>query len=303
MTRMCSLSFLKGWLPVLLFSFFFSCDKKEDPVPKLNTTKPEFYVPTVISDQENYTATMFSSANDTVFLMLNGGPVSELDDTQYEFVFETFNQYAEPDFNVESLLQANMINPTIWQEGKKFTYEFAKAENENSIKLIEMVVKKFKEQNKKVFLIGHSFGAFLLKKLLLQGSASTLNSVEKIIIMGSRLNHDPTAIEHLKNGTPCGYDNGQFACGDPLTEDDEFVRQKLSLDIMYAQYSEKVPVQHLSKVIFVYGNTDEQGALSAEEQSFLTSNQATLLLWEEEGHSSYLFKEELVREILSKIRE
>jgi hypothetical protein len=121
--------------------------------------------------------------------------------------------------------------------------------------------------------------------------------------MGSRLNDDEKIIESLINGTPCGYEDGLFACGDPIEENDEYTRQKLALDIFSTSYTDKINPNYMSKVVYVYGNKDEQGVMSDKEKNFIQDNKGGLLLWNQENHTSYLNNSDLIKEILNAIRK
>ena len=79
-----------------------------------------------------------------------------------------------------------------------FNYEDAQKETKLSLEIVRRVVQHFDKQNKVVYLIGHSYGAFLLQKVI----ADFGNIAERYAVLNCRLKMEEIVWKNFKEGKP-----------------------------------------------------------------------------------------------------
>lgn len=249
-------------LAISLLVVFSSC-KKEDKV----------YIETVLpaNDMELFQAIGNTNA-DSVLIFLQGGPVYELETNDNDL--DAFTN--STNFLKVYVQQVQTLNPGL--KDVAITFEQAIKENAISTEIIHRVVKHFKDQGKKVYIIGHSYGAFLAANYL----AVYGNEADKIAILAGRLDMPQVVWEGFRDGTIYDFPDGVTpALADPNAEGGIFTdvtARRLAAGLGMNRYTSLLANKDLTKVIYAYSTKDiPVGSLNAAETSFLVSKNATVL--------------------------
>lgn len=191
-----------SYYPLLLFIFLAtSCAKnKDNKTPNDNTTD---YVETLVPEniEELYDA-FGNSASDTVWVFLQNGPK-----TEKKFPLET--EETNP-IKFDFFLDDYRVYPNEIQhlnEGIKtftnFSFENARNEVELTVAIVDDIVQHFKSQNKRVYLIGHAYGGFLIQKYL----ASYDSIADGNALLNTRLNMDEIVWKNYNLGKTSYFDS------------------------------------------------------------------------------------------------
>jgi len=169
--------------------------------------------------------------------------------------------------------------------------EQADLENKVSVEMLDRVIKDFKSKGKKVFVIGHSFGGFLVTKYIAEKGNTT---ADKFLIMAARLEMQPEVPANFLQGKPYYFLNGTTPKEEDRTdaiEDYDEIKEScpsvLSLlgTIGGERFSSKITTQNLSNVIYVFAKDDEQtGGLLTTEKTFLNDRMVKVMEINTGGH-------------------
>jgi len=165
------------------------------------------------------------------------------------------------------------------------TFEMAKYYDMKTTRMLKDAVVYFKAKGKKVYVIGISFGAFVVEQML----ASYGNIADGYVLIVGRLNMPDEVWKAFAEGEFKGFQDGTTVIdldgaqqagmgGDGAPE--VLVRNmaKLAAGFGYHRYIRLLKDIDLSNVVYVYGKQDEQvGALTKQEIDFLTMKNVTIL--------------------------
>jgi len=214
------------------------------------------------------------STKNTVAIFLQGGPKNELSfktngKSQWRYL-PNFDDYYQI-----HLHQANTLNPDMFRYDGEFTMEMARKEVDNTSEMLYRSIKYFKERGKTVYVMGHSYGAFIIPHYL-----STRPSLaDKYVIVSGRIEDPKNAVEAHKKGY-----NGIYKDGVTFVSEEEkdfsdydendmryYVgKQRLKAAIGEILYSETLKNIDLAGSIYIYTATDERvGGLTEKEKNFL----------------------------------
>ncbi len=210
--------------------------------------------------------------SDTVIVNTQGGPMPELLEDEFAEVF------AGVDLNeafVVNVHQAHTLHPEKIAQGV-ITFEEAIACDAESTKILAEVVNEFLRENKRVYVVGISFGAWMVQDLLAtQGSVA-----DGYLILVGRLDMTVEIWKSFSKGGSGYFENGV----DPVIEDAEasdgqeigpreYAQQnlpKIAAGLGHKRYTSLLKDVDLSKVTYIYGKSDEAvGRLSDSELDFL----------------------------------
>ena len=237
--------------------------------------------------------------SDTVSIYLQGGPIPVLDFTfNNDSILNEFPGHRN--YKRIYLHQAQTINSTIVNSGDKFTFEMAKEEGRISAEMLYRTVKYFKDKNKVVFVISHSFGSFIVPEFL----STKPNIADKIVIMAGRLDMNDEIWKSFSIGGAGGFDKDAIT---PFTKKNNVpffinhkIRQKVSTmskvaaGLGYNRFTQRLQSIDLSNVLYVFGTKDVTvGTLNNEEKSFLKDAKAYLL--EVDGDHSSVFHPDVLK--------
>ncbi len=214
------------------------------------------------------------STKTIVAVFLQGGPKDELSfkkdgKSQWRYL-PNFHDYYQI-----HLHQANTLNPDMFHYDGEFTMEMARKEVDNTSEMLYRSIKYFKDRGKTVYVMGHSYGAFIIPHYL-----STRPSLaDKYVIISGRIDDPKNAVEAHKKGYNGIYKDGVSFVSEEgknfseYGEDDMkyYVgKQRLKAAIGEIPYSKLLRNVDLKGSIYVYATTDDRvGGLSEKEQNFL----------------------------------
>ena len=239
---------------------------------------------------------------DTVWLFSQGGPATALDSSDLtEF----------PGHGTRLLVnvhQVQTLNPGLIEDTRLDSVARVQAEMDVSVEILDRVIRHFKAQGKRVVVLSHSFGSFIVPRYLaLKGPGAA----DRYVIMAGRLDIELTMYEnrlsklHDASTLAWFYEGGttltRFDQGaGPINPDpdappvDSVLPRSVRMQAVFQgalgkhRYTQLLAGTDLSKVIYAYGTTDEAvGRLTGAEVTFLESRGAEVLAVEG-GHGSML---------------
>lgn len=260
---------------------------KDNTKEETKTTTSSFKATVIPSEIERLYEEKGNNASDTVWVYIQGGPTVErgydLDD--YDDSGTPLFPFFDDDLRVYPF-QAQNLNPEI-ETAKEFTFEDAKIESSTTVEIVKKVVEHFKNQNKVVYLIGHSYGSFVVNEVL----AKYGNIARKTISLNGRLNIEKELWEGFSRGEEWLYDDkGEnpriYSKGNERGILDQNM-SKIAAGLGFNRYTEKLKNTDLSDVIFVTSQNDPfVGDFTAEAIEFADQNAETLITLKEAGHSA-----------------
>ncbi|MBT3187571.1 MAG: hypothetical protein HN335_01100 [Anaerolineae bacterium] len=219
--------------------------------------------------------------SDVVIIYVQGGPVPTLDTQEFAGTFAAVNQ---ADVYLVDVHQTQTLAPHHFTK-REISFDEAKVFDTESTQILADVVSHFKNAGKQVYVVGVSFGAFLVQNLL----AAQGNVADGYLIVVGRLDMPAEVWQPFSEGRMVGFVDGVTI--KPVSADEagmgggsEFVdgnMAKLAAGLGHKRYTELLANIDLSNVIYIYGKTDEQvGRLLEAEMTFLESKGTTVLVGE-----------------------
>ena len=185
--------------------------------------------------------------------------------------------------------QAQTINPAPFTAAD-ITFDEAKAADGESVEVLAALVDHFQAQGKTVYVVGISFGAFMVQELL----ATQGNVAEGYLIANGRLDMPPTIWTVFAEGRTVGFVDG-VEIEDPRTGGHEPAPEgtvplqrnmaRLAAGLGHYRYTERLAGVDMTNVVYFSGTLDEQvGRLSDAEVAFLAERGADVVQYDG-GHS------------------
>jgi hypothetical protein len=267
---------------ILLLIFISSCNKDDDPVTPQEepvTPQEEEYQSTQIS--ENITELFVTSGNasgDTVWLYEQGGPSKELNNDLD--AFPNWDNYL-----IASVHQVLTYNNGLYD--KDLTVSQGEQETDVNTEILQKVIQHFKGQGKTVFVIGHSYGAFVVTRYLSDKSSAL---ADKYVILAGRLDIQQTLFEGLINKQYYYFPEFTTPVLHPTTQPISNIDSTelfLGGIIMKPRYTQELSDKDLTKVIYAFANDDGSvGRLTSDEKNFLISKSVQVVEIETGDHSA-----------------
>ena len=265
------------------------------------TAAPEPTEPAAPSGLEGIYGSFGNPDADTVVVVTQGGPVTFLLGPE-ELVEETGLLNPEQ-VQLVSVHQAQTLDPEPFIAAD-ISFDEAKAADAESVAMLADVVAHFKDQGKTVYVVGFSFGAFMVQELLaVQG-----NIADGYLIKVGRIDMPEEVWTEFSEGRAVGFIDGveivkfgiaEAGMGGETPEADRNMA-RLAAGLGHKRYSQLLADIDLSNVVYVYGDTDEQvGRLSDAEVAFLESRSATVIEYQG-GHAT---PAEVTQDAISRLLE
>jgi len=209
-----------------------------------------------------------------VIINAQGGPDTLLSKYEVDLIFEDVDT---TDLLAVNVHQAQSLNPSILK-GNDLTLDQAVTHNAESIETLDRVIKYFKAQERTVYIVGASFGAFVAQEFI---AKKGINVADKYLIMIGRLDINDVMWQAMAEGKIGVFDNGITPRISPTPEMDVIERNlnRIAAGLGMNRYTQELnAIEDLSKVTYVYGATDIfVGRLTAEEVAFLESKNANVI--------------------------
>ncbi len=254
-------------LIAFLSIFIYSCSNDDDGQP----TDVIKELPQDIKDLIYFTGDEKAS---TVLISVPGGPSTEFGTDLVDYISATFNT---TDILNVTVHQAQTINPDI-VSGNDITLDQAVTFNTESIETLFKVIKYFKDQDRVVYVLGVSFGAFITQELIAKNG---IDSADKYLIISSRLDMNDVIWQGAAEGREGGFENGitPIVKEEPDPNVMERNLNRIFAGLVKNRYTQLFnPITDLSSLTYIYGTTDDAvGSLTAEEVKFLESRNTNII--------------------------
>ncbi len=216
---------------------------------------------------------------DVVVVNAQGGPTPQLETGEFAGIFGSVDDESVLVLNVH---QVQTLDPDRFTAAD-LTFDEAITADQESVALLAAVVDEFQGQGKLVYVVGISFGAFIVQELLVtQG-----NVADGYLIEVGRLAMPDEVWMEFAEGRFAGFADGTDVLPVPIEEagmgagspagDRNMAR--LAAGLGQRRYLELLNNIDLSNVIYAYGETDEQvGRLTDAEVEFLNDHDAMVLV-------------------------
>lgn len=217
--------------------------------------------------------------NKEAFIYVQGGP-------NYVLFSDSFNPLLEIE-NSENLLkiypqQSQIINTSAFAAKPTLTKEQALYELKQSVELLSRTITYFKNRDKKVYVVCHSYGSEIGLEYLL----NKVNKADKFVLMGLNLDMDLKNIDAIKKGKIIVWEDGV----NPMEQDpfpsflmktslkEKFTNMSMLMLNGEKRFTELLSDVNLSNVIYVYGENDASvGRPKQHEIDFLKSKNVEVI--------------------------
>ena len=264
------------FLFIFTMSILVSCSKEDD----INPFAPIANIATFHGNLDS----------DNVIIHVQGGPNAELDDDAIRNRISISNSASTLHVNVH---QVQTLSPDIFSSSE-ISFAQTPDYHTQNVSNLKRVIDYFREQNNRIYIVGASFGGFLIQELI---SVHGIDIADGYAIFVSRLDIDEETWMAFSQGyyKRYYYDNeGNFSIENEINPPpvlNEFIRKNMAIlaaGLGQHRYTEKLTdIQNLSKITYYYGDRDEAvGPLSSEELEFLNGKGAHVVLDEGGDHSS-----------------
>lgn len=213
-------------------------------------------------------------SSDVVLINVQNGPSNTLATNDLKALLQRTDR--DNDFFIFNLHQQQTLAPN--QFSNEITFEAAKNANQKSVDLLVQTIQYFKAQDKKVYVLGIAYGAYLVQELLVREGT---NLADQYLLMASRLDMPDLIWEAYSEGNTGGFIDGNTPfTGAPSTlTSTEKNHNKLFAGLAFKRYTvELAKYNDLTNVTYCFGTMDEfVGRLTPNEQALLITRQANLL--------------------------
>lgn len=216
--------------------------------------------------------------SDTILLIAQGGPIPVLLKDDLRPLLKGLNPNA---IQVANVAQTQTLEQNRFTQ-QPVTFEEAKEADARTVEILADTVQWFKNQNKKVYVAGFSFGAFVVQDLL----ATQGNIADGYLIMVGRLDMPDEVWQEFAQGRMVGFKDGVTivptdAEGAGMGGEGAYTNEnmaKLAAGLAYQRYTDLLDDVPMDNVIYVYGKLDDQvGRLTDDELAFLNGKNVNVI--------------------------
>ena len=243
-------------------------------------------LPTNVSE---HMVVLGNTNSETILINTQGGPMTSLQMYEYLYMIHQAGILPKDSLLFVNVHQYQTLRTKEFETGL-INYEDAKKFDEESTKYLAETVKYFKNKDRKVVVLGISFGAFVVEDLLTNYEPIA----DKYIIVVGRLDMPEEVWTAFSKGNYVGF---KYKKGVPHIE--KFTAKEagmgggnsigdkntsiLAAGLGYKRFTVLLKDKDLSKVEYVYGTKDDQvGRLSSKEINFLQSKGITPIKYEKD---------------------
>ncbi|RMA58017.1 hypothetical protein [Ulvibacter antarcticus] len=270
---------MKSFLTIIISISLFLSASIATSQPINQTLNTNFSYPETIlpSDTTKLWLAEGDPTNQIVTIFLQGGPKDDLDfETRKKSSWRYLPEYDK--YYAIHLHQSNTLNPAMFAYDCDFTMAMARKEVDNSSEILYRAIKHFKDLDKTVYVMGHSYGAFIIPHYL----ATRPSIADKYFIISGRIDDPKVVVKAHKKGFNGIYKNGVTFISDEGAKDYSdyngwalkyyIAKQRIKAAIGEISYSKALKNVDLSDVTYIYNpNDDRVGGLTESELEFLNS--------------------------------
>ena len=218
---------------------------------------------------------------DTVWIFEQGGPAHEISN---DVLFAFLRFRGHEDIHLVQAHQTLTLNPRLAARHARLSLANLQAEVDVSVEVLRRVVDHFKAQDKRVVVVGYSYGSFLVARYLaLHGP----DGADRYLLMAGRLDMPPKFVNGALAGMIYHFPNAvdpELSDRRPTT-DRESIKLRIAGATFRDRYTERLSGTDLRKAIYVYATADTVvGRLAEPELRFLQKNEATVIPGEGANH-------------------
>ena len=229
--------------------------------------------------------TVGDSAAPTVVVLAQGGPLPSLVPAG-----ELTTRLGVLDLEQVLLVhvhQAQTVDPMAFAAGD-ITFEEARAAGSRSVAMFAAVVDHFRERGKRVYVVGISFGAFVVQELL----ATRGNVAEAYLIATGRIDMPEGIWAEFAAGRTAGFAGGveivKHADGGAARGGAGAVFRRnsarLAAGLGHHRYSERLAHVDMTNVVYVFAALDEQVGRLTEAELLFLAERGAIVIEHEGGH-------------------
>lgn len=224
-----------------------------------------------------------------------------------ETVSALFRNYSDfEDVQLARVHQTLTLNQDLAPRYEELSLAELQAEVDVSVEILHRTINHFRDQNKRVVVIGHSYGAFLMGRYLAHHGP---DAADLYLIMAGRLDMPEEVVSGFLTGMPYYFPDGESPAPVPAPPfpvprtDQELMEWRIAGATGHDRYTERLADTDLRRVIYVYGTLDELvGRLTDDEVRFLTSRGARVIPLQDGRHDT-MFGVDAAQQISDALRE
>jgi pimeloyl-ACP methyl ester carboxylesterase len=232
---------------------------------------------------------------DTVWIFEQGGPSHDISNDIVTLFLLL------PDHEEIHLVQAHQtltLNPRLAARHPRLSLDDLQAEVDVSVELLHRLVDHFKAQDKRVVVVGYSYGSWLVARYLAQHGPV---SADRYVLMAGRLDMPREFVDGaLLEGVLYHFPNATDPApsGRTPTTAEEWIELRMAGATFHDRYTRRLAGTDLSTAIYAYATADTVvGRLSEPELRFLEESGATVIAGEGANHVSLAFNQDVIARI------
>lgn len=214
--------------------------------------------------------------SDNVIINIDGGPVNNLSTYGFEYSFGVQGGIEESNYFLINMRESQTLYPEE-TEKEEISWEQAKKYNEETVKTLYELISYFKSLNKKVYVVGGSYGSLVGLKSLVDYN----NIADGYLLMLGRLDMNKEVSTAYSKGFQANFEEDATTpiIGEKSDNIYTVNMRKIAAAINRDEkYTELLKDSDLSNLTYIYSETDQSvGKLTENEIAFLKSKNAQVV--------------------------
>ena len=214
--------------------------------------------------------------SDTVIINIDGGPENDLKTYVFEYTFSVLGGIDESNYFLINMRESQTLHPEE-TEKEEISWKQAKNYNEKTVKTLYELISYFKSLNKKVYVVGGSYGSLVGLKSLVDYN----NIADGYLLMCGRLDMTKEVSTAYSNGFEANFEEDATTpiIGEKSDNIYTVNMRKIAAAINRDEkYTELLKDTDLSNVTYIYSEIDQSvGKLTEKEIAFLKSKNAEVV--------------------------
>ena len=214
--------------------------------------------------------------SDTVIINIDGGPENDLSTYGFEARYNISGGIDERNYFLINMRESQTLHPEE-TETEEITWEQAKMYNEKTVKTLYDLITYFKSQDKKVYVVGGSYGSLVGLKSIVDYN----NIADQYLLLVGRLDMTKAVSEAYSKGIEANFELDAITPIIGEKSDNVYTvnMRKIAAAINRDEkYTELLKDKDLSNLTYIYIENDQRvGKLTQDEIKFLTSKNAEVL--------------------------
>lgn len=213
--------------------------------------------------------------SDIVIINISGGPENYLTTYGFEAIYNISGGVDESKYFLINMREAQTQHPEE-TEKEEISWEQAKIYNEKTTKTLFELISYFKSQNKKIYVVGGSYGSFVG----LSSLAEYKNIADGYLLMAGRLDINEVVWKAYSKGNKVEFKEDALTPIIGIKSDNVYTvnMRKIAAEISQARYTELLKNTDLPNLVYIYTENDQSvGKLTDNEIDFLESKKAKVI--------------------------